>query len=159
MGDEGIICKQVNDLFYLYGIDKFVTWCISEIHDHVFPRLYVADELVLSIKQREIDSYIERKNEKLIKKEVLGYTAGIVFAENYASELGNKLATLNPDCDFIAIIDVGGNKISYRTIKDDINLGSDIASHFGGGGHAKAAGSQISQNFTNEVINSIFNFK
>ena len=29
LGEEGIICKQVNDLMYLYGRDRFITWCIS----------------------------------------------------------------------------------------------------------------------------------
>ena len=54
LGDDGIICKQVNDLLYLYGRDDFVRWCISEIHDEVFPRLYAKDEVVLKIKQDEI---------------------------------------------------------------------------------------------------------
>lgn len=157
LGDEGIICKQVNDLFGIYGFNKFITWSISQIHDNVFPKLYAADELVLSIKQKEIDDYIERKNKNLIKKEILGYKAGVVFAENYMSELGNKLSILNPDCDFIAIIDISGNKISYRTIKDNIDLGKDVAAKFEGGGHAKAAGSQIPNEFVIDIVSNLFN--
>jgi nanoRNase/pAp phosphatase (c-di-AMP/oligoRNAs hydrolase) len=38
------------------------------------------------------------------------------------------------------LIDMGGNKVSLRTIHDDINLGTDVAKRFGGGGHAKASG-------------------
>lgn len=72
LGEEGVICKQVNDLMYLYGRDRFITWCISEIHDEVFPRLYSADELLLSTKQREIDEYVEEKNEQIIFSELCG---------------------------------------------------------------------------------------
>jgi nanoRNase/pAp phosphatase (c-di-AMP/oligoRNAs hydrolase) len=38
---------------------------------------------------------------------------------------------------------IGNKTISYRTVKDNVNCG-DIAKLFGGGGHPKASGSQIS---------------
>jgi hypothetical protein len=118
---------------YLYGRDKFITWCISEIHDEVFPRLYAADELLLNIKQSEIDKYIEEKNEQIIFSELNGRKCGFVFAENYISELGNKLCKLNPDIDFIAMINMGTKTVSYRAVKEDIDLGKDIAKLYGGG--------------------------
>jgi oligoribonuclease NrnB/cAMP/cGMP phosphodiesterase (DHH superfamily) len=154
--EEGIICKQVNDLMYLYGRDKFITWCISEIHDEVFPRLYAADELLLNIKQSEIDKYIEEKNEQIIFSELNGKKCGFVFAENYISELGNKLCKLNPDIDFIAMIDMGTKTVSYRTVKEDIDLGNDIAKLYGGGGHPKAAGSEFSNDIQFKTIENIF---
>lgn len=156
LGEDGIICKQVNDLMYLYGRDKFITWCISEIHDEVFPRLYSADELLLSTKQREIDEYVEEKNEQIIFSELCGRECGFVFAEKYVSELGNKLCKMHPEIDFIAMIDMGTKTVSYRTVKDDIDLGKDIAQLFGGGGHPKAAGSEFSDNVQFKVIEKIF---
>ena len=77
------------------------------------------------------------------KKNVLGYTCGVVFADKHFSELGNKICQRHPEIDFCAMIDMDGT-ISYRTVRDDINLGADIAKMFGGGGHAKAAGSRFS---------------
>ena len=156
LGEEGVICKQVNDLMYLYGRDRFITWCISEIHDEVFPRLYSADELLLSTKQREIDEYVEEKNEQIIFSELCGRECGFVFAEKYVSELGNKLCKMHPEIDFIAMIDMGTKTVSYRTVKDDIDLGKDIAQLFGGGGHHKAAGSEFSDNVQFKVIEKIF---
>ena len=91
LGEDGVICKQVNDLMYLYGRDRFITWCISEIHDDVFPRLYSADELLLNTKQKEIDEYVEEKNEQLFTSPMCGRVCGFVFAEKYVSELGNRL--------------------------------------------------------------------
>jgi nanoRNase/pAp phosphatase (c-di-AMP/oligoRNAs hydrolase) len=48
---------------------------------------------------------------------------------------------MNPQYDLIIMI--GDKTVSYRTVKDNIDCGQ-IAKLFGGGGHPKASGSQIS---------------
>ena len=156
LGEDGVICKQVNDLMYLYGRDKFITWCISEIHDEVFPRLYSADELLLNTKQKEIDEYVEEKNEQLFTSPMCGRVCGFVFAEKYVSELGNRLCKMHPEIDYVAMIDMGSKTVSYRTVKDDIDLGKDVAQLFGGGGHPKAAGSEFSVDVQFKTIEKIF---
>lgn len=156
LGDDGIICKQVNDLLYLYGRDDFVRWCISEIHDEVFPRLYAKDEVVLKIKQDEIDRYIEEKDKTMFANTVCGKVCGFVFSDRYVSELGNRLCKMHPEIDYVAMIDIDGCTVSYRTVKEDIDLGKDVASLFGGGGHPKAAGSKFSQEIKLKVVENIF---
>ena len=156
LGDKGVICKQVNDLFYLYGREKFIDWCITEIYEDSFPYLYESDELVLEIEQNNIDNYIKKKNEQMLIMPLCGMTCGVVFAEKYFSELGNKLCQMHPEIDFVAMIDMSGT-VSYRTVKDDIDLGKDVAKLFGGGGHAKAAGSRFVNGVQFDVINKIFN--
>lgn len=156
LGEEGIICKQINDLLYLYGRDKFITWCISQIHDNVFPRLYAFDKLILSIKQKEIDSYVEEKNEQLFTSSMCGKVCGFVFAEKYMSELGNRLCKMHPEIDFVAIIDMASQTVSYIAVKDDVDLGNDVAKLFGGGGHPKAAGSEFSKEVLFKTIENIF---
>lgn len=156
LGEDGVICKQVNDLMYLYGRDRFITWCISEIHDDVFPRLYSADELLLNTKQKEIDEYVEEKNEQLFTSPMCGRVCGFVFAEKYVSELGNRLCKMHPEIDYVAMIDMGSKTVSYRTVKDDIDLGKDVAQLFGGGGHPKAAGSEFSVDVQFKTIEKIF---
>ena len=154
LGDDGIICKQVNDLLYLYGREKFINWCLGGLHFDTFPKLEYADKLVLEIEQNNIDSYVEKKNKQMLIIPLCGRTCGVVFAEKYFSELGNRLCQMRPEIDFVAMIDMSGT-VSYRTVKDDIDLGKDVASLFGGGGHAKAAGSRFA-GAQFDVINSIF---
>lgn len=156
LGEDGVICKQVNDLLYLYDRDRFIQWCISEIQDEVFPRLYAEDELVLNLKQKQIDKYIESKDKTMYITEFRGMKCGFVFAENYFSELGNKLCLMHPEIDFVAIIDMDGKTVSYRTIKENIDLGNDIAKLFGGGGHPKAAGSRFTDEIKLATIKKIF---
>ena len=155
LGEEGIICKQVNDLLYIYGREQFIYWCIREIDDCVFPRLYDADKLILKIKQQEIDDYVKEKDKQLFVDDLCGRKCGVVFAEKYVSELGNRLCQMHPEFDLVAMINMNGI-VSYRTIKDNIDLGKDIAKVFGGGGHPKAAGSQFSKEVQIEIINKIF---
>lgn len=155
LGNEGIICKQVNDLLYLYGRKKFIDWCLTEIYEGSFPKLYESDELILEIKQKEIDDYVKAKDKQLFIGDLCGRTCGFVFADKYSSELGNKLCQMHPEFDFVAIINMDG-AVSYRTVRDDIDLGKDVAQVFGGGGHPKAAGSQISKEIQMEIIKKIF---
>lgn len=156
LGDDGVICKQINNLLYLYGRDEFIRWCISEIQDRIFPELSPIDKAVLKIRQGEIDRYIEEKDKTMFIKPVCNKTCGVVFADRYFSELGNQLCKMHPEIDFIAMIDISDCSVSYRTIKEDIDLGKDIASIFGGGGHLKAAGSRFDQNVKADIVKNVF---
>jgi uncharacterized protein len=147
--------KQLNDLLYIVGRNNFVNRFVND------PSIELRDneKFLLNIEQDRIDNYIKKKAENLRRVNILNYKAGVVFAEQYNSELGNALAKQNPDLDFIAIINMASNKVSYRGIKDDIDLGKDVAKIFGGGGHPKAAGSQFDEELTNELIKRIFSVK
>jgi len=85
----------------------------------------------------------------------LGHSAGVIFAEQYHSELGNVLAERRPDLDFIIIINPS-RTISYRGVRDDIHIGNDIAYVFRGGGHPQSAGSPIDRYLVNTFIDMLF---
>ena len=145
LGDAGLVCKQLNDLFHIYGRDNFIEWAIDNILelDNV-PYFLEKDRALLEQKQKDIDTYIAVKDKQLIVvNDKFGHTCGVVFAERYFSELGNTLSELHPELDYIAMIDISNGQVSYRTIHDDIDLGGEIAHSFGGGGHRKAAGSMF----------------
>ena len=147
----------MNDLLYLYGREKFIDWCLYEINENgSFPYLSDSDELILNIKQREIDDYIEEKNEQLFISPMCGKVCGFVFAEKYISELGNRLCKMHPEIDFVVMIDMASQTVSYRAVKDNIDLGNDVAKLFGGGGHPKAAGSEFSKEVLFKTIENIF---
>lgn len=143
--------KKLNDLFQLLGYERFkeqikankfdVDWMIAD------------NKLLLDIHQEKIDRYIESKNKEIISFKFDKYYLGVVFAEQFHSELGNKLSELNLEYDAIAI--VNNKAVSYRTIKDNVNC-ADIAKLLGGGGHIKASGSPIDKELKMNFIKSIF---
>lgn len=154
--EYGDICKRINDLLDIYGREEFIDWCMDEIYGESFPTLFSEDKLVLKVKQQEIDKYVEKKDKTMFTGALCGRTCGFVFADRYLSELGNKLCTMHPEIDFVAMIDIDNCTVSYRTVKEDIDLGKDVASLFGGGGHPKAAGSQFDEKVKLFVIENLF---
>ena len=147
VGEEGIICKQVNDLFDIYGREEFIEYIIDSIYfdiDNVFPLICGTPLALLEQKQKDIDRYIEKKDKQLFTRiDSFGNEYGVVFAEQYFSELGNRLCELHPELSYVAMIDISSGLISYRSIREDVDLGGTIAHSLGGGGHKKAAGSMF----------------
>ncbi|MFC9727542.1 DHH family phosphoesterase [Bacillus cereus] len=145
---------QLNNLFFLVGISKFVNRYVDRFNTlnlfTVAEGFWVemfdeTDIAVLTIDNKKKEAYIKRKEKQMIKANLIGYDVGLVFAEQYISELGNELSERNQDLEFIVIVDMGGKKVSLRTVHEHINLGKDVASFFGGGGHPKASGFQFNE--------------
>ena len=153
---DNIIPKRLNDLMYMDGPNEFIDKMIYRLGNN----LAIFDDtdlMKLQIEQTYINSYVAQKNETLIVNDSLfpEHIVGIVFADKYISELGNKLCELHPELDFVVLINMSTLTVSYRTIKDDLDL-SDIAKGFGGGGHPKASGSRFDASIVNDMLNNIF---
>lgn len=154
LGEAGEICKKVNDLFHIFGKEMFIDWCIKKINGGSFPNLSETEIVVLNLKQKEIDDYVKMKDKQLFKTSLCEKPCGIIFAEKYISEVGNKICEAHPELDFVVLINPAGF-VSYRTVKDNVNV-SEIAKTFGGGGHPKAAGSQFSDEIKTALIRTVF---
>lgn len=157
LGEEGIVCKQVNDLFYIYGREEFIMWSLRRLKFYgsypEFPSFRDEDLLLLEQKHREIDIYVESKDKQLVGKiDQFGHTYGVVFADRFINELGNQLSELHPELDYIAMIDISHGTVSYRTTSEGIDLGGEIAHSHGGGGHRKAAGSQFDISVVRDLV-------
>ena len=146
---DDVLPKQVNDLMSILGRDSFINNVTTQLIMLREYRLTQQDLNLLKNNQAKIDKYIEKKNQTLIVKNVLGHQAGVVFAKQYHSELGNTLAELHPEVDFIMIINPS-QSVSYRTVKD-VDL-SVIAKMYGGGGHPKSAGSPMIKSVRDKMI-------
>ena len=158
LGEDGLVSKQMNDLFHIYGRDKFIELAMKRIMFSTSPLhqdewFSETDLLLLEQKQKDIDIYVEQKERQItVKTDQWGNTYGVIFAERYFSELGNCLCEIHPELAYIAMIDISRGIVSYRTIRDDINLGTDIAHNYGGGGHPKAAGSTFDISWAMDII-------
>lgn len=153
---DNIIPKRLNDLMYMDGPNEFIDKMIYRLGNNC-PIFDDTDLMKLQIEQTYINSYIAQKNETLIINDSLfpEHTVGITFADKYISELGNKLCELHPELDFVVLINMSTLTVSYRTVKDNLDL-SDIAKGFGGGGHPKASGSRFDVSIVNDMLNNIF---
>ncbi|QRV11336.1 hypothetical protein JR311_20135 (plasmid) [Bacillus velezensis] len=153
--------SDLNNLLYLIGRTNFTDKFVNRLK--VLNPLVVSegswlemfdygDKAVLAVDRDKAKSYINKKEKQMVATNLFGYKLGVVFGEQYISELGNDLSERNKDLDAIAIVDLGNKKVSLRTAHHHINLGSEIASKFGGGGHPKASGFQLSDDVANSVL-------
>ena len=129
------------------------TLVVLESEGYSFPWFSEMDQTLLEQKQKDIDIYVEEKNKQLAQKiDEFGNMYGVVFAERYFSELGNRLCEMNPEIAYVAIIDICEGKVHYRTVRDDIDVGGEIARSRGGGGHKKAARSEFDGRFIMAMV-------
>ncbi|PLT29918.1 DHH family phosphoesterase [Peribacillus deserti] len=136
--------KRLNDLFFMFSIEEFEEKMSARIMNS---EKFTFDELelkLLDIEENKIDRYIRRKKREVYQTFIEGECAGIVHAESYHSELGNELMKEFSHLDYIAIVMVGGKRISLRTIHDHIDV-SKVAARYHGGGHQKASGCNLTQ--------------
>lgn len=138
------------------SIDKetFVETMVSDILDN---KPIISDQIIAEVSV--INRIIESECKKAIKNlqiKIINegiYTAGILYANNYTSEIGNYLLEQVPFIDFVMMINPALNNISFRSRKD-IGL-YKIVKAFGGGGHKLACGMQLKDllgaNFQNQL--------
>ncbi|PAD03337.1 DHH family phosphoesterase [Bacillus licheniformis] len=131
--------KHLNDLFFMVSIDEFEEKMIRRLKESDAFSFDEFEEKILDMEEEKIERYIRRKRREIVQTFINAHCVGIVHAESYHSEVGNELGKTYPHLDYIAILNMGGKKVSLRTIHDETDV-SEIAGMFGGGGHAKAAG-------------------
>lgn len=152
---NGKSAKKLNDLFRLKGRDKFIEETIQKFESKTkFEPFSKYDELLLEQHDVEINRYIAQKDSQMRKIITQWGIAGYVFAEEYISQLGNQLCTLHPDIKFSIMIDMSYNSVSLRSAENGADV-SEIAKHFGGGGHKHAAGFNFDKGLSSKVLGVI----
>lgn len=146
--------KRLNDLFYMMNREQFEEEMIKRItENHESFSFTDTENIILDIEEQKINRYIHSKSRQMIQTFVDDYCIGIVHAEQNMSELGNALNNQNPHLDMIAMVNMGGKKLGFRTIHDDVNV-AEFAVNYGGGGHPKASGADLTAAaFTAFVVN------
>lgn len=128
--------KKLNDLLYIIGRERFV----ERFTNDIVPVFNDMENMLLELEDEKISDYVNGKLKSVSLIEFDGYSVAVVFAERCISQLGNVIAS-DPRVDFAVVVNMP-NSVSFRTVRDGVNL-SEIAKRFGGGGHVKAAGAPL----------------
>ncbi|MBG9443684.1 DHH family phosphoesterase [Cytobacillus firmus] len=153
--NENIKAKNLNDLFFMISIEEFEEKMTERIMSSDTFEFDEFEQKLLDMEEKKIERYVRRKKREMIQTFIGEYCTGIVHAESYHSELGNELGKEYPHMDYIAILNLGGKKISFRTIHDHVDV-SAVAGKFGGGGHAKASGCSMGKDAYKLFVQDIF---
>lgn len=138
--EEKYNAKLLANTLTLIGPEPFIELICSldDSKEFKLPSLY--DDLYKS-ELKKINNYIEFVNNNLLITKYKKYKVGITISEQYRYIIGDEICKLNPEIDFIMIINYSRNTVSLRCTKENIDL-NQISSEFhkDGGGHKKAAG-------------------
>lgn len=150
-----IEAKWLGSILSIIGIEEYIHYYYHYILNNNVFSFEEKFRYLLEIEDRKIQEYILLKEKQLIPCIIQNHPVGVVFAEQYRSLVGNALAEkYSNQYDFIVIINMS-RSISYRAVKEEINV-NDIASCYGGHGHKMAAGSPLPEQLREKVISLIF---
>lgn len=153
--NDEIRAKQLNDLFSLLSLDDFEGKMIERLKSEDRFTFNEFEQQLLKMEDEKIHRYIRKKNRELVQTFIDDHCVGIVHAEMYHSELGNELGKENSHLDYIVILNMGGKKVSFRTIHDHVDV-SEVAGKFGGGGHVKASGCTMNETAYKLFVHEVF---
>lgn len=148
---------EIDDLYSIYGRERFIEIYTKYLRKNNNFKFSKIEKKLLEIENIKKEDYIEKKLEHVIKTNIKDIKVGIIFAEKYRSLIGNRLAEENDDIDIAIIINID-KSVSYRAIKEDVDVTS-LASIYGGGGHKHAAGSSLKEDLKEKIIDLIFEDK
>jgi oligoribonuclease NrnB/cAMP/cGMP phosphodiesterase (DHH superfamily) len=111
--------------------------------------------LVVAEREKDIKNTCYRKCNEAKISMFHEYKVASVFCDRYLSDIGNYICQQKPDIDFCMMFTPNGYTISFRSIKDDLNLARMASRLFPqGGGHAKAAGARLTREHFIEMMSN-----
>lgn len=154
--NNNVTAKRLNDLFYIRNREGFEEEMLKRLTENTDSfMLSDTENMLLDIEEQKINRYIHSKSRQMVQTFIDDYCVGIVHAEQYLSELGNALNNIYPHLDMIVLLNLGGKKMGFRTIHDEVNV-ADFAKRYGGGGHPKASGSELTGEAFNQFVVNVF---
>ena len=138
---------DLTELSLMYGTDMYINQLTNALNNNK-PLICDNEEILIQKRYEQMREYIMKCDDSLIFMNLGGRNIGVSFSEQYRSEVGNILSReYTKIIDYILIINLYRMQYSFRTTKDDINVG-EIAKSFDitGGGNAKSAGLPINEN-------------
>lgn len=154
--NNNVTAKRLNDLFYIMSRELFEEEMLKRLTENTNSfSLTDTEHMLLDIEEQKINRYVYSKSRQLVQTFVDDYCVGIVHAEQYLSELGNELNNIYPHIDMIVLLNLGGKKMGFRTIHDEVNV-AEFAKRYGGGGHPKASGSELTKEAFEKFVQNVF---
>ncbi len=141
-------------LFDSVGCDGYIQLIFDKLSNSNDENFYFneLERMLINNKINQVQEKLSNYAKKVYYKDILGLKAGIVFIDyEYRNDLAEYFRQNNYDMDFAMLIALDYGTISYRSIKDKVNVRL-IAEAMGGKGHDQAASSPISEEQKFELI-------
>ncbi len=146
-------------LFDSLGCDNYINLIYKKLMNHKNEKFYFDDmeEMLINNKLSQVEEKLRNYAKKIHYINIFGYKAGIVFIDyEYRNDLVEYFRKNKYEMDFAMLVAMDYGTISYRSVKEDVNVRL-IAEKMGGKGHDKAASSPISDKKIQDILNILTN--
>lgn len=145
--------KDLDYIFAILGYEKYITYFDNYIKNNDTFSYGSNEELLISLEKDKVKKYVSDKEKEMFIVNLDNHLAGLVFAENYRTQVGNMLLQMHPELDFMVVVNVS-RSISYRANgKADLTV---ITNKYNGGGHKNSGGSPLPENLKETIAKIIF---
>lgn len=166
--------KKLQTLFHLMGLEAFCEYYENalinyQLKDVSFPMpapIELIDRAFIPIIENQLKQEQELINDfieygTVYPINIKGYNVALVLGVKGGaniSELAVQYLNQHPEFDIMGIYMPYYNTISFRCVRNDINIGEEICAPIGGGGHPKAAGVILTDAIENAITAAFSSF-
>lgn len=154
------IPHELTLLFDILGSNAFIKLMTEKLKTSTSPfKFNKTEKMLIANKKRQVKEKLKNYQRKMIIKEVCNLNAGIIFIDyEYRNDIAEYLRKAKTNIDFVILIAMDYGTISYRSIKDNVNVRL-IAESYGGKGHDKSASSPITANQKEKIMHILIDSK
>jgi len=139
-------------LFDALRIEGYITFMYNKLTNEKYFNFNNIETILINNKKIEIKDAIDGYLNNIYYRNILGLKAGIIFISyEFRNEIAEYLRDNNYDIDFVMMISIDRNVISYRSTKDNVSV-RKVAEYFNGKGHDKAATNPITKEQKENII-------
>ena len=151
--------RELAILFDALGIEGYLSFIYDKCKSEKEFHFNEIETLLIHNKKIEISDAISGYLNNIYYRELLGLQAGIVFINyQYRNEVAEYLREHQYPIDFVMLISLDRNVVSYRSTKEGVSV-RVVAEYFNGKGHDKAATNPITSKQKEMIIDILTNRK
>ncbi len=149
------LAHELTLLFDILGCAGYIELMVDKLENATQFALNNLEIKLIESKKNKTLEKLKNYTNKIIYRKINDLKVGIVFIEyEYRNDLAEHLRKEKIDADFVMLIALDAGSISYRPIKEGVNVRT-IAESFGGKGHDTAASSPITEAQKEQFLNII----
>ncbi len=139
---ERTAADNLDQLFWFYPLQDSASF-VRDVLAAGWPKYQQANRMLIHTLNERRTKYLKSHLKDLIKTTIGGHQFGVVYADDYKSEIAHELLEQNPDVE--AALVVSPVSVSLRS-NGKLDVAKFAEKYFNGGGHADAAGGRLTVN-------------
>lgn len=139
---ERTAADNLDQLFWFYPLQDSSSF-VEGVLAAGWPKYEKANHLLIHTLNERRAKYLKSHLKDMIETTIAGHRFGVVYADDYKSEIAHELLKQHPDVD--AALVVSPVSVSLRS-NGKLDVAKFAEKYFNGGGHADAAGGRLTVN-------------